>query len=203
MLARALGFDFRARLARRLSLYKMISASASALRPRGTTLKGWPALGDVYCYVERRRSWTCFKLVHQRASGPPGSATFSPDLGLVRTRHRPPGPSPQDPQGEPGIQQDAPRGSRSGGLHPPLDSSLTPTYLALVPSVGPASWDWGTPSRAHHSYPWGARGPSPRRPHHRPGRRLGRPAPARPPLAPGRPGSTGPRTGTGSEGPAQ
>ncbi len=38
MLARALGFDFRARLARRL-LYKMISASASALRPRGTTLK--------------------------------------------------------------------------------------------------------------------------------------------------------------------
>ena len=27
---------------------------------------GWPALGDVYCYVERRRSWTGFKLVRQR-----------------------------------------------------------------------------------------------------------------------------------------
>ncbi len=38
MLARALGSDFRARLSRRL-LYKTISASASALRTRGMTLK--------------------------------------------------------------------------------------------------------------------------------------------------------------------
>ena len=66
MLARALGFNFRARLAKRL-LYKMISASVSALRPRGMTLKGWPALGDVNCNVERRRSWTGFKLLRQRA----------------------------------------------------------------------------------------------------------------------------------------
>jgi hypothetical protein len=39
VLARALGFDFRARLAKRFLLYKKISASVSALRPRGTTLK--------------------------------------------------------------------------------------------------------------------------------------------------------------------
>ena len=108
------------------------------------------------------------------------------------------------PRGKPGIQQDAPRGSRSRSLHLLLDSILTPTYLALVSSERRSPRDRGTPTRAQHPYPWGARGPSPRRLHHRPGRRrLGRLAPARPPLAPGRPGSIGPRTGTGPEGPAQ
>ena len=107
-------------------------------------------------------------------------------------------------RGGPGTQQDAPMGSRSGISHLPLDSSLTPSYLALVSSERLCPRDRGTPTRAQHPYPWGARGPSPRRLHHRPGRRrLGRLAPARPPLAPGRPGSIGPRTGTGPEGPAQ
>ena len=108
------------------------------------------------------------------------------------------------PRVEPGIQQDAPRGSRSRSLHLLLDSILTPTYLALVSSERRSPRDRGTPTRAQHPYPWGARGSSPRRLHHRPGRRrLGRLAPARPSLAPGRPGSTGPWTGTGPEGPAK
>ena len=62
--------QFPGKAGKGISLYKKISASVSALRPRGTTLKGWPALGDVYCNVERRRSWTGFKLMHQRAQGP-------------------------------------------------------------------------------------------------------------------------------------
>jgi hypothetical protein len=97
-----------------------------------------------------------------------------------------------------------PRGSRSGSSHLPLDSSLTPTHLALVPSERLCPRDRGAPTRAQHPNPWGAQGSSPRRPHHRPGRRrLGRLAPARPALAPGRPGSPVPRTGTGPEGLAQ
>ena len=182
----------------------MISASASALRPRGTTLKGWPALGDVYCNVERRRSWTGFKLVQQRASAArpacslptQTSALSGPDTGR---------PCPlADPARRARDSTGRPKGSRSGSLHLPLDSILTPSYLALVSSERLCPRDRGTPTRAQHPYPWGARGPSPRRLHHRPGRRrLGRLAPARPSLAPGRPGSTGPRTGTGPEGPAQ
>jgi hypothetical protein len=30
-------------------------------------LMGWPALGDRYCNVGRRRSWTGFKIMYQRA----------------------------------------------------------------------------------------------------------------------------------------
>ena len=143
------------------------------------------------------------------------SCTSGPERPARPTHHMPRPRPRQDPtsaarasspvpRGKPGIQQDAPRGSRSRSLHLLLDSILTPTYLALVSSERRSPRDRGTPTRAQHPYPWGARGPSPRRLHHRPGRRrLGRLAPARPSLAPGRPGSTGPRTGTGPEGPAQ
>ena len=35
--------------------------------------KGWPALGDEYCNVGRRRSWTWIKLMLHRAEArPPG-----------------------------------------------------------------------------------------------------------------------------------
>jgi hypothetical protein len=169
----------------------LISASAVGPRTRGMTLKGWPALGDVYCHVERRRSWTGFKLLHQRA-GAAGPAS------IPQPRHRPhqdPMPAAraasQDTQGRPGIKQDAQGGSRSGSSHLSLDSSLTPTYLALVPSERLCPRDRGTPTRAQHPYPGGVRGPSPRRPHHRPGRRrLSRPAPAAQrshPVGPGQP----------------
>jgi hypothetical protein len=97
---------------------KMISASVSALYTHGATLKGWPALGDVYCNVERRRSWTCFKLVHQRVNGSPGSATFSPDLGLVRTRLRPPGPLRRTRKGSPGSNR-TPQGGVAAGVFTP------------------------------------------------------------------------------------
>ena len=66
-------------------IMKVISASAVAPRTRGMTLKGWPALGDVYCNVERRRSWTSFKLMQQRAggAGPEMLSTITP--GLIKT----------------------------------------------------------------------------------------------------------------------
>jgi hypothetical protein len=59
----------------------------------------------------------------------------------------------QDTRGPPGIKQDAQGGSRSGSSHLPLDSSLTPTYLALVSSERLCPRDRGTPTRAQHPYP--------------------------------------------------
>jgi hypothetical protein len=137
---------------------KIISASVSALRPRGMTLKGWPALGDVYCNVERRRSWTGFKLVRQRArAARPSHALPTQNLALSRPDTGRPGPLPTL-RGGPGTQQDAPRGSRSGSLHLPLGSIHTPSYLALVSSERLCPRDRGTPTRAQHPYLWGARG---------------------------------------------
>ena len=49
-----------------------IKCSPSQSQPRctrGMTLIGWPGLGDGYCHVERRRSWTWIKLMRQRAGG--------------------------------------------------------------------------------------------------------------------------------------
>jgi hypothetical protein len=82
------------------------------------TLKGWPALGDVYCNVERRRSWTCFKLVHQRVSGPPGSAPSvqvpagsGPDIGRPGLRCR-------TSMGSPGFNR-TPQGGVAAGVFTP------------------------------------------------------------------------------------
>jgi hypothetical protein len=65
-------------------IMKFISASAAALRTRGMTLKGWPALGDVYCNVERRRSWTGFKLMHQRAGAAGPEMPSTTILGFIK-----------------------------------------------------------------------------------------------------------------------
>jgi hypothetical protein len=114
------------------------------------------------------------------------------------------------PRGKPGTQQDAPVGSRSRSLHLPLDSSLTvtPTNLALVSSERLCPRDRGTPTRAQHreSTPTlgapGARHPDDCTTDQAGGVWGGWPPPDQT-LAPGRPGSTGPRSGTGPEGPAQ
>ncbi len=142
-------------------IMNMISASAAAPRTRGMTLKGWPALEDVYCNVERRRSWTGFKLMHQRA-GAVGQETFpkastlassGPDVGrpgLLAGTARKAWVSTGRLKGESQREQPPPVG-------PALDSSLTLTYLAPVSSERPCPRDRGTPTRAHHPYPWGAR----------------------------------------------
>jgi hypothetical protein len=122
---------------------------------------GWPALGDVYCNVERRRSWTGFKLVRQRArAGRPAhplttqsSAPSGPDTGR-------PGPL-ADPARWVRDTTGRPKGESQRAPSPPLDSSLTPSYLALVSSERLCPRDRGTPTRAQHPYPWGARGQSP------------------------------------------
>ncbi len=91
-------------------------------------IKGWPALGDVYCNVERRRSRTGFKLVRQRASAArparslptQTSAPSGPDIGRPGLLAGP-ARNARDPTGRP-------RGSRSGmitpaGLEPHADVS--------------------------------------------------------------------------------
>jgi hypothetical protein len=200
--ARALGFDIRARLARRL--YERISASASALRTRGMTLKGWLALGDGYCNVGRRRSWTGFKLINPperaRPTGP--NRVPVPDHGPVTTRRRPVTTATRATlpvqRGTLGI--DAPRVSRSGII------TLRRTRVSRR-RISPRSplrlrrMGLGCAAACTAHLPLGR---SPQRLHHLPGRRRpGRLAPARPTQTPDWPGSHGPRPGTGAEpGPA-
>jgi hypothetical protein len=99
---------------------------------------GWPALGDGYCNVERRRDWMGFKLVNQQAGAKGLKSSYRPPTaGLVRTRRRPPGPPRRSSEGCP-------------GLNGAMDSSLTPTYLALVSSerLCPRDRGHGAPTRA-------------------------------------------------------
>jgi hypothetical protein len=107
---------FPGKAGKEISLYKKISASVSALRPRGTTLKGWPAHGDVNCYVERRRSWTGFKLVRQRASAARPARTTQLRLRPVRTRPRPAGPPRRTREGSPDSNRTPQGGVAAGAL---------------------------------------------------------------------------------------
>jgi hypothetical protein len=105
----------------------MIYASVSALRTRGMTLKGWPALGDVYCNGERCRS--CQALAPAGQCGSPGP--------LVNPTLASSGPEVGRPGHLAGSAREArdstgrPKGESQRDNHPPLDSSLTPTYLRV------------------------------------------------------------------------
>jgi hypothetical protein len=103
---------------------------------------------------------------------PPTLASSGPDDG--RPGHLAgPAREARDSSGRP-VQGESQRDD-----HPPLDSSLTPTYLALVSSERLCPRDRGTPTRAQHPYS------------------LGRPGPVTPTTAPptgqAAPGEAGPR----------
>ena len=135
----------------------------------------------------------------------PTSAPSGPDSG--RPGHLAgPARTARNPTGRP-------KGSRSRSCHPLLDSSLTPTYLALVSSERLCPRDRGTPTRAQPPYPLGRPGPvtpttAPQTRQAAFGKAGPRPTnartrPARVAWTPPRQrhGGTGP--GTGTEGPAQ
>ena len=158
-----------------------ISVSTVVLCAGRATLIGWPALGDEYCNVGRRRSWTWIKLAppacRRRArpgpwprhftllasglSSPAGLAT--PPLTGTRTRRR----APQAPAGHVAGAMDA-LGRVTEGQSPRPDPNLAPAYLALMPLRASAV---RVRRGAHHAHPQGMQGTPPERLHHRRSRR--------------------------------
>ena len=67
---------------------KQMPSNRLSLCALGTTLIGWPALGDGYCNVGRRRSWTWIKLVGARGNVPDRTHPVTAELSHTRDRPR-------------------------------------------------------------------------------------------------------------------
>ena len=123
-----------------------ISVSTVVLCAGRATLIGWPALGDEYCNVGRRRSWTWIKLApptcRRRARpGPMAGASCPPSLlaqapggsrHVSPDRNPHPAQGPQAPAGHVAGAMDT-LGRVTEGQSPRPGPNLAPAYLALMP----------------------------------------------------------------------